>query len=758
MLEGTEWHATMLAEQRVRAAIPCSTLLRTKYLLFSSLGLVHILRDDDTVDLQHAATAAVSSELDPSVALAAQLVLDAARHLPTPHTNSTPYRSLDWHAPLSVLHLPCLQHKVFRVAFWGVMNQKSKLVYVLSKTILQRCMTRKFSEVCMRTFEASPKTCETVKLLLLMSLLGNYPHSEAASRPEPSVRAVLYTKLWDNPREPKHHAWFEHIVNECPYLVEFALRDCISFFLHDDPAFEKHVGHLFDVQSFHSVVHTTTALIRRRAAFHISTKNPVDALCKDLEHALQAHHTALLSLSYRLPKTHADVLSALTSIRGEAQTNSKYRRRLCVPVSEPPADEVDALDEEAQRLADEMREIEEALKQAGLDVGSGTAANDDDDANADESKEDTTRSLGAALQVAPYIVPKKALRTLHRWTARIAPTCRNALSVVVCLLPLLGSRVESVQQLLYALEEFRIGSVNTDTLATLLSRIQEVDTLTYDLMQISVDLLKVYGRVSLVARLPAFITDAQFRAAQKPFSPAMWRAKHARDFALYDNPDFVYCTVCSSLYSMVREYASATKKVYQFGLRDAVVCYDTDSVWCWRNRNNLLGQCKHIALLRFSLFGVLVQIDGKVIGLCPRCCAPMAMDMRHAPFTADGPLCCRCAKESVCVEEVELKRLQAVELEATRKCWYCGCELKNLSTCFFYGDGVFLCGAHASKHLVQGIIEEEEALGRRMTAPEVAASLLATKQRRKLDRIERSKPNWKRQLATSKMSRNNKRR
>jgi hypothetical protein len=700
------------------------TLLRERNLVPSTLDIVQVVQASDRVSLDACEMAYRNTELSPALSLAATLVLDAARSLEE-GVRFVEWDKLDWKLPLSVLSLPCLQQEVFRMAFCSAMTQKSHIVYLFSKTILQRCMTRKFGGVCVRTFKESPQTCEVVKLIVLACLLGNYEHSKADTRPEPRVRDKLYDLLLDNQHRPEHHEWFITLVTTCPYLVEFAIRDFVSFHIRDDPAFARHVACLFDLDNFYLVVSKTTEMIRTRVALHFTLGTPTDQMCTDLTSALQPFHTALLALSYRLPKTRADLLTALTSMRESLPISRKQ--------DEPTATSSEKNEEE------DFDKIQEQLGVINIKGGEQTLLARDED-------EVPVKAEPSVLKVAREVLGDDRFDRLDEWVRTIAPTRRDAVPCLVSLFPLIGVKVASANKILHLIEEFRIGSMNVHALRQL-KLVREEDPLAYDVLQIMVDLIKQHTRVVLVGRLPAHVIEGQFKAVQNQFKQLV-----DSQYAVMDAFDFVWCSVCDALYSMVREFKSSFKKTYRHGLRDAIVDYDTDTCWCWRGKENHIGKCREVPLVRISLFGVMLRHGGRTVALCPGCAGQMILETELCVFTEYGPVCSMCTSRIGTPEVIEKARLLNME-KAPRGCTLCATELRNPSSSVYYAPGVYLCMRHHCRQMVRAV----RALEGVPTIEDIKKALVDTHKLIREEKVNRSKGIWKRQLAQLKLSRNSKR-
>jgi len=713
--------------------------------------------------MQVARAAMVDDHVAPHFSLMCALIVDAARRLPNALSGATQrWSSLDWdRGPMSVWHLPALHNKVMRMSFCTPMNQKSKLVYLLSKCVPERCNTRKFGGVALEQFQRSPKTAETLKLLVLTSLLGNYKHSTASSRPNCRIRRKLYAALLDRKQGVAAHKWFLSLVLRCPYLVEFCLRDHICFQMHDCPALERHLASLLPVQHWYTIVEKACVVIRHRMAVLLDMKVGIKQLCRTMSATLLPFHNTLLSICYRMPKTCTDMLSKLTSLRDSTQALKKQ----VIPVSSLSRSVKQRNDDEQ-----EYRMIEAEL--SALDIFANDLTPLSYQSNARQSR-NAALSSGLAymleqekqnknvvalwkntiLNEAEQMIGAAKLQQLRRWVHIIGPTRNDALLQLVHLFPLLPGadiRLDAVRRLYLVLQEYRMGCINDVGLPVQMRVIHKMQPLLYDVLQVTVDLIRLFTRVTLVTRLPAHMLAGQFASTQKDLNDELI----AQGCGLYDSSEFVWCVVCGNIYSMVSEMDSTWNKVYEHGHRDVVVDYETDKIYCYRNYDNHIGSCQKCSLQRLSLFGVLLQYNRKQYMLCPQpdCGMPMVLDVLHCAHTEHGPACAVCTRKMGCSEAAEWQRLQDLETTVSR-CVMCGTELKNADGKYYYGENIYLCTHHHYRGLAAELNLREQAKGEPLTPDEVIAQIVYLHKQRKQARNDRNKHIWKRQLAHSKLMR-----
>ena len=561
-LEDNEWRNTRLQEQRIEAAIPCQTLLRNRVLIPSTNEIIQLYNPTTkTINLKHCTVAARSTDIDPDVSHAAIVLLDAIR-LESKFNQLTNTRvkweHFDWNAPLTPLHMQSLQHRVFLTAFCAQMNQKNDLIYLMSKTSLQRCMTRKFGGACLAAFKKSPDTCNTIKSLVLICLLGNYKHSNPSSRPCAAVRAVLYKRLLDDKDNPEHHNWFMRLTVECPYLIEFCIRDYLIYHMKEDPALSHHIHSLLNVSNFELIASKTFDMLRKRLSMHILLGTTTTELCVDTMHALKSFHTALLAVSYRLPKSRANIFAIMVSLRADVPTSTPNIVNLSKDevVYEKDDTEIDHEsepdeDELAFAAAQEQLATKLMFEKAGID---NTVLEKEVEVEDAVTKKEAKNKY-TLLKVAALLLGEDKFKRFDEVVRKIAPSRRDCLFQLISLFPLYGVKMRSALRIGFLLEELRVGSLNKDALPKLMREVKNEDSLAYDMLQICIDLIKLHTRVQLLSTLPVHITQGQIYAHQNSMT-LLSGTKHA----LYDSFDFVFCSVCGSIYSMLREFKSSFKK------------------------------------------------------------------------------------------------------------------------------------------------------------------------------------------------------
>lgn len=574
-------------------------------------------------------------------------------------------------------------------------------------------------------------------LVLLTSLIGNYEHSLPSSRMELHARNIMYTVLMDQRHSDESKVWFTELVDQCPYLMEFAIRDFVSHCFQVDPMFAKHASVLFNVNGFHQIVHQAMDMTRLRVQLHLNFNTNMRDMCMDLTSALKPFHYMLLNISYRLPMPQRDIFAALTSLRSVVPVAAGKSTNITTTAMAPTRQDSDAAFQHAQRVLGTYSLTSSLGIDNPQEIGLAVAA----------AMEEEPGQEVELLCMAHDIIGAEKFKTLNQWVHIIAQSRRDAFPQVIGLLPLLGASIQETRCILRLIEELRTGALSKQALKAF-RIVQQRHPLTYDLMQITVDLIKYHSRVSVIGRLPAHITQAQFHTCTQQFAETA-----NTDLAIYDSFDYLFCCVCHTVYSMVRDFKCNSKRVYRYGYRDVVVDHDTDFLYCDKNRSNHMGRCMDIPLVRLPLFGVMIKHDQKCILLCPRCTSPMVLNVDLCAYTRDGYVCQKCTYEIGTPQVKELRRLNSIAKNKLRRCVLCNKERLSPVSSHYYAPGVYLCTHHQSRYIQTKVKNAEYHKGRRLNCAEATELLVTLKQQRVKLIQQRNKGRWRKQIAMAKLSR-----
>lgn len=486
------------------------------------------------VDRLVADNAMVSPYVPANHALCAALVADAMRHIPRDLDHQhCEWSECRWKSVIGPLTLPNLQSAVFMMALCvPISTVKSRMCKILSKTIVQRCMTRKFGSVCLRDFNEDKEVMMKVRQLLLCSFLGNYAHIDPTSRPLRDVRTFLYDRLFD-PTDVTYVEWFYQFFKQCSHLIVFALREYLVFAIQDNPSMMTHFSSLTNfctgTESFAAVTTGAMNEVRKFMScnlelLHSSDKSP--ELFIHLNQIIAPFHERILKLSYK--RMSASILPNLVAIRKVLPMKPIPNVVIHVPIKE---------------------EESEGLDDLGLDL------------NEEDEGDEVTEEV---FDIRSYISDVQ-LECLRQVVNRVVPLQYGVLMKCISFFPFFGVAWSSKKYLEKVLQDIHEGNVSYKEEVYYLRKLYQRDPHAYTLLQVTAELLKEALSIRVAATLPAHYLNNQLDAVKSKFG------LEETKFVVSTNMYFCFCTICDTVYSLVSEFQSVYKQQYLFGLRSAVV-------------------------------------------------------------------------------------------------------------------------------------------------------------------------------------------
>lgn len=619
--------------------------------------------------------------------------------------------------PLPLRDVTCTQqfchlHKhVLQISYYTQISAKNQedMCHLFSKAVNMRCQGRKFPIIFLRMLQKNKTTNRTMQGLLLLSLLGNYDHVKR--RTTGMTRRKLYDWFFSQPND-----FYFILVKFCDELVMNTLREFVLFSIHSHPWLEKHLTPLMSLEGFEHIV--VSAMDRVREYFDLFLCEPAAALyhCQtneqaqrrviwDLNERVHGCHSAILDITYRRPNMKPCEFIAST------------RKRFPL-VKMPTQEEIDAItlgeeteEQFTERIMREMEQIgdEDCFDRAAVD------SDDDDDLEQDEYKQVLNMvRLGKNLKKTEC----KTYDSLEMWRY-VKQEVYEGLKLVVqnqkggidhCLHWLLefGVSEEVLDYTRVILKHYYNGTVSAKKLKERFVKLQRCEPYAYTLIQLLAGLVKQRERQCKLIQLPLHYVQNQLLALQKRF-PVMEQERIVLDLSL----SLVFCKVCDTDYSLIRVFPNphTGKKVYtqyyRHGFRDAVVDYETNELYCKRNRCNVKGRCPDQPLQQVPILGQAMLKNGKCILICPLCGLKMELDLAQTWYSPLGVACADCTKQHR-ENPRELARLQALyPVEQKRNCFKCFAQLKTATEVHLLpADGVYLC-KHCSKPWIVEQVENE---------------------------------------------------
>lgn len=704
------WYKRPVMERRLTCFQPDLRLLRFPYVCSGMANSsapslrINVWSDiDQSVDRDLAEEAMRNDTLPPEQAYQAALLLDAMRFVPRGLPSLVYYYSyarMDRVACTDTL--PPLTSRIADIAFLrSIYDVKDPLIKLLNKTIPQRCMIRKFGKVAIDAFRSSEETTATVRQMMLVSLLGNYPHARASSRPVRDGREILYALLEGyGRRENWVSSFFFRMFHLCSDLIAFGLREYLVWALDDVPAMRVHFDTFSDYNGFRDVVVQCMDEVRAFFGTHLCNRaSPLFAAlqrsavfqceCPILDadamlleahffeqlnnNILDRYHERMLEKSYKRPNT--TLVSILRTMR---KSIPMVERPDYVPVVRSEDAELDANVNEPDDDQDDNPAAEEEERIAHRRKPRKRAR------ISEESKQET------AFDLSPYVPPAQqdALSKMVDRALHVCTSPSQALVVSLDMLQCCGVSPEVTEDVKRVVKDIQTGSVSTKQYTTHLRALQAKFPHAYNLMQALAEIVREKQRIRVVMDLPFHFTRNQIASIRQRFGLGE-NSLALPESAIY----FVYCPVCNRVYSLLRDFDSSYVNNYGYGLRDAVVSYETNRLYCCRSKVNHRGSCATQELTRVCLLGKLLYFCGKAILLCPQpgCGMPMVLSSRECVWNEHGPSCYDCSFK------LRIKRLD-YRIQFMTRCARCGIDLTRPDGIFLYPHGVSLCHRHHSQY------------------------------------------------------------
>jgi hypothetical protein len=689
------------------------------------------------------------------------LMADSMRHV-----NSLTHRTISmsggcwWQSAINCVTMIDMQSELHNASFFSSIstNSKNPLTHLLSKCINVKCQIRKFSSVALdrmrepqppkhsaRNKEPTPaftrarrnarRTVGAIRQMLLCSLLGNYPHCNPESRPPLEARRVLYDIFQDNTEQ--HHHWVMALIKNCDELLLNAMRDYMIYAIDCNPVLSRHLDPLMHLRKFRLIVNAT--MDRVRMYFHFAVQR-TSCLTKSLEaagfeqYAPEVHkqindhiafaHDSILRISYHKPKLQIHDL-----LVGE---------RLGYPLVavmsdsdlETPRTDADACDDDDDE--DEGAGITKAIRMCQSSTTSSKRV---------KRTKDQSR-----LSILSYISPEQ-YKALNDVVIRERPLDAAVMSRTIPWLEHFGVSQHTIGYIEQLIQHYHNQTMNQQNIKKKLRELHRFQPHAYNLLQVICELIKEKQEHLVIHQLPADYALNQIAACQNQFA----------DLQLHDSnslptcvTDFVYCRVCETVYSLLRDASSQFRRQYKHGLRDPLVDLCTFQIYCRHSKSNHRGSCERQPLVQLALLGKMVVWNGRMIMLCPQCGHPMVLDSDCA-WNEKGPACCDCTRDwrNRPLMYVAVER----QFEGAKACLQCNEHLEN-NTAYGYPHGVYMCRRHSTSAMQKAVAETS---GEWHTKEELIKFMLKSIQDRKQSRHDNSLGYYKRQLARSKLTSRNKR-
>jgi hypothetical protein len=274
------------------------------------------------------------------------------------------------------------------------------------------------------------------------------------------------------------------------------------------------------------------------------------------------------------------------------------------------------------------------------------------------------------------------IEAMDQVVATAVDACPNIAAAFQSSLEVLGAcgvSWDQVQVTKNLVRELQAGAINTKEYRLRFRRLRSEEPHAYNLVQGIVELLREKQRIRVLAHLPHEFLQAQLRAIHQRFGT------RPGEF-LKDAVVFRFCPVCDTIYTLVREFGGSYVNSYGYGMRDALVEYSTDRIFCRRSKVNHRGKCGVEPLAELTLLGKVLFYCGRQLLLCPQpgCGMAMALDPKQCVWNEHGPCCYDCSYK---------QRVQKLQygIDFDTRCALCNQPLKESDRIHLFPYGAALC-------------------------------------------------------------------
>lgn len=644
---------------------------------------------------------------------------DQLRHLPlTPQSRYVSLSELSgMETILSPAHFSRLHQHVLRASYFESLskNDSEDMCHLFTKALPIPNQARKFPVLLWRSVSKSPGLQKTVVQLLLLSLLGNYPH--ITKRPLGEARNKLYDLFNQN------NDMFKILCIFCCPLLVNAMREFIAFSLDHHPWLKKHLEPLIQLKKFRRI--STEAMDHAREYFNLYLCHPKSALYHfntneeakktvlfELNQFFLSAHAQILKISYRRPN--------INSCGFIASTRKNY------PMVPIPTKEELASAEMAEQTEEQFALWIEQQLQLEDPIEDDPQPDDQEELPLKESKYDEDDDVAAAIQYVVRLGMKKkpvleyndlpiwkyvrqdVYKALQAVVQRESPLELGCLNRCIKWLDLFAVKQEVIHYVLEILDGYENKGLSIEKLKQRFVKLQKYEPYSYTLVQLIASLIKQAERHIRFLELPLHYKQYQLEALKSKFDLTM-----QNNAVLEQNLSFVFCPVCNTDYSIIIVFPNKTTgkrmytQYYRCGLRDALVDYDTNEIFCRNNKCNILGRCKDQPLTRAPLLGRMMFRNNKCYMICPQegCGLKMEYDPARCWFNHRGAACADCTQKHL-EKPVQYERLvQKYTVMGIKRCFKCFAELPATGDNYHLlpADGVYLCKKDATEFILRTV-------------------------------------------------------
>jgi hypothetical protein len=762
-------------DQRIRSCYPPEALLRVPFPVRRNKTIYLANSELTHVDRVCAEKMMTSTSIPAEDSWHAMFLVDASLYM------DKTARHVEWGAfrPRRVINnvtIPDLSNHIYSLSYRrSLSTQRSKLCYLLSKVLNEKCQARKFSSVFLDCYEPKHNIAKYIKSIVLCGLLGAYPTSDPSTRPCADVRRKLYDLISNcnyqqqqpaqlppltggatQPRRktqakpikccsvcmadhahggPQAENWFLFLLSAGGIVVLYCIREYIHFMLQSNPCL---LGRIRKKINFDKTLPMTVeAMNEIRKYFNSNLVNPFSDMYKFTDDVMSgkrvfnpndiAESPPPTSWFYQLSCLMYPFQRNMLSISHQRLNKTMQESLLtaCTKLNMVPLE---------SRIKDlgQHPGVDNNNNSIHVPLGSSNEQKDDstmvssavDDIvmqqmhiNLDPRWSKTTQEKNTE-QLEGYdsvikehrkmiglcLTPKQeeAIRTILEYTMKNEST--DSIYNISKFLCVFGVAKETKQFISRVITKRKGNEISDEKLRKCLVILRERSPHAYNILQSAAYLSHNFVSFSVICTLPAYIIKNQVLAIQSRFGSYMTESKYVPETACC----MYYCSICHTVYSIVRDFVYGSKQSYEYGTLHASVDHKTGYMYCRNKFRDTKGSCESTPLTCINILGLFMRIKDQSILLCPQdmCGVPMVYS-NQCMWTERGPCCSKCTIKKSTDVSVKISTASSLlgwhfdKLDSFSfpTCAICDCVLGGLGKMFWYPHSIIVCCFHTSQSI-----------------------------------------------------------
>lgn len=690
----------------------------------------------------------------------AMFIVDSSLHIPV-NERFLPWEVFRPRRVINSVTIPDLSNSIYSLSYRrSLSTQKSKLCYLLSKVLNEKCQARKFSSVFLDCYEPKHNIAKYIKSIVLCGLLGAYPTSKASSRPKPEVRKRLYELISNcsnygmhfhakkeeiikkeenevNEKQkkkankfydpsfckvcmvqdvhggPEAEQWFLFLLTFGGIVVLYCIREYVNYMLSLNPCLLNKIREEIKYDETLEVTNKAMCTIRKYFDDHLT--NPFSDMYTFTESIMNGSRLfdpkytgnsdpsswfyQLSCIMYPYQKNMLLISHTRSNKTMQESLLTACKKLNMVPL---PSKRHLVVTNEKENKVNNQNNLakEEEIKMYNQQLDQQFEIEDETHSNLIEDSMVSEHRKMIGVCISPK--QKDAIYLILKRVIKNDST--DTIERISKYLTLFGVDVKTKNFIRSMVERRKQNMISDEKLRRFLVLLQQRKPHAYNLLQTTAYLSHNIIAYSIICILPNYIIRNQISAIQSCFG----------QFVVGSNVipatscNVLYCSVCHTIYSIIRDFMYGSKQAYEYGVLNALADHKTGHMYCKNNFTSSDGSCERTPLVSVNILGLMMRIKDQPIMLCPQlhCGAPMVYSNQCA-WTERGPCCSKCTVKRYSDVSVKLDTATSLLEQPFNKldpmtfpsCAICGCILPSLGKMFWYPHSVVVCCFHTSSSI-----------------------------------------------------------